>query len=335
MDPIDLTRRLVAFDSTTGNEGPVAGYLASVLEQAGWIVARQPVAPGRFNLYARLDQAPQVVFSTHLDTVPPYIPLTEDAGALRGRGTCDAKGIAAAMVAAAESLRASGERRVALLFLVGEENGSDGARMAASLEPRGRWIINGEPTENRLSVGQKGVLRADLSACGRAAHSGYPELGHSAVDALLDTLTRIRAIPLAHHPVLGDSTLNIGLIEGGVAPNVIPFAATARLLFRTVTPTADLRRAVQAALAPGVAVEFPLDIPFLLSEAPAGWETGVVAFTSDLPFLDGPWGTGLQMGPGTIRVAHTDHEHLTKADLLHGVTRYVELSRDLLARSPA
>lgn len=335
MNPIALTRELVAIDSTTGREGPVAEFLAARLEQAGWTVVRQPVSPGRFNVYARLAVAPHVVFSTHLDTVPPYIPLSERAGALHGRGTCDAKGLAAAMIAAAELLRAAGEQRIALLFLVGEENGSDGARVAAALEPRGRWIINGEPTENRLTVGQKGVLRADLSATGRAAHSGYPDLGVSAVDALLDTLHRVRAMSLAVHPVLGPSTLNIGRIEGGVATNVIAPSARAQLLFRTVTATRDLRAAIEAALAPGVSVHFPLDIPFLLSEAPAGWDTSVVAFTSDLPFLDGPWGTGLQMGPGTIQVAHTDHEHILEADLLQGVTRYADLARDLLARSPA
>lgn len=335
MDPIHLTRQLVAFDSTTGHEGPVGEFLAALLERDGWTVTRQPVSPGRFNVYAHQGLPPVVVYSTHLDTVPPYIPLTEDAESLHGRGTCDAKGLAAAMIAAALQLREAGERRVGLLFIVGEENGSDGARAAATLEPRGRWLINGEPTENRLSTGQKGVLRADLTASGRAAHSGYPELGTSAVEALLDTIGRIRTITLPNHPVLGPSTLNIGLLEGGVAPNVIPPAASARLLFRTVADPSPLRTAITQALAPGVTVQFPLEIPHLLSTAPDGWDTGVVAFTSDLPFLHGPWGTGFQMGPGSIRVAHTDHEHIRKADLLEGVSRYRTLAADLLARSTA
>ena len=335
IDPIDLTRQLVRIESTTGNEGPVAEFLAALLERAGWTVVRQPVSPGRFNVFAHLGAAPTVVFSTHLDTVPPFIPLSEDDDSLHGRGTCDAKGLAAAMITAAEGLRSGGERRLGMLFVVGEENGSDGAMAAAALEPRGRWLINGEPTENVLSIGQKGVLRADLSATGRAAHSGYPELGVSAVDALLDTITRVRAIALPEHPVLGPSTLNIGLIEGGVAPNVTPPSANAKLLFRTVAPTGSLRAAIEHALAPGVSVAFPLEIPFHLSEAPEGWDSGVVAFTSDLPFLNGPWGTGFQMGPGSIRVAHTDREHIRKADLLGGVARYAQLARDLLARSPA
>jgi acetylornithine deacetylase len=334
-DPINLTRQLVRIESTTGSEGPVAEFLATLLERAGWTVVRQPVSPGRFNVYAHQGTTPAVVLSTHLDTVPPYIPLSEDDDSLHGRGTCDAKGLAAAMIAAAEELRSTGERRLGLLFIVGEENGSDGAMAAATLEPRGRWLINGEPTENVLSIGQKGVLRADLTATGRAAHSGYPELGSSAVDALLDTIVRIRTISLPEHPLLGPATLNIGQIEGGVAPNVIPPAAHARLLFRTVASTGGLRAAIEQALAPGVTVSFPLEIPFHLSEAPEGWDSGVVAFTSDLPFLHGPWGTGFQMGPGSIRVAHTDREHIRKADLLGGVERYAQLARDLLARSPA
>ncbi len=333
MDAIELTRALVRIESTTGTEGPAGEFVAHLLEDAGWVVTRQQVSPGRFNVYARLDARPEVVFSTHLDTVPPYIPLTEDAESLHGRGTCDAKGLIAAMITAAEELRAAGERRLGLLFIVGEENGSDGARAAATLESRGRWLINGEPTENRLSVGQKGVLRADLTANGRAAHSGYPELGDSAVESLLGTIARVRAIPLDVHPVLGPSTLNIGRIEGGVAPNVIPPSAHAKLLFRMVGPAAPLRAAIEQALLPGVSVTFPLEIPFHLSKAPDGWDTTVVAYTSDLPFLDGPWGTGFQMGPGTIRVAHTDGEHLRKADLLEGVRQYVALARDLLARS--
>lgn len=335
MDAIELTRALVPIESTSGTEGPAGEFVASLLERQGWTVTRQVVSPGRFNVYARLDAPPVVVFSTHLDTVPPYIPLSEDAEFLRGRGTCDAKGLIAAMIAAAGRLRARGEHRIALLFIVGEEDGSDGAQAAASLEPRGHWLINGEPTENRLSVGQKGVLRADLVASGRAAHSGYPGLGFSAIDALLDTIARVRAIELPVHPVLGPSTLNIGRIQGGVAPNVIPPAAMAQLNFRTVSGTESLREAIQASLTPGVMVDFPLEIPFHLTSAPAGWETTVVAYTSDLPFLDGPWGTGFQMGPGSIRVAHTDQEHISKADLLQGVENYVRLALDLLERKPA
>ncbi|HEU5171246.1 MAG TPA: M20/M25/M40 family metallo-hydrolase, partial [Gemmatimonadales bacterium] len=220
MDPVALTRELVAIESPTGAEGPVVGYLAGVLARAGYRVTRQPVSPGRENLYA-WREPPTVVFSTHLDCVPPYMPGREDAEWLHGRGSCDAKGIAAAMTAAAERLAERGERRVGLLFVVGEENGSDGAHAAAALEPKGRFLINGEPTENRLCIGQKGSLRIDFEATGRAAHSGYPEEGRSAIEALLDTLQRVRALPLPSDPLLGPGTLNVGTIQGGVAPNVL------------------------------------------------------------------------------------------------------------------
>jgi acetylornithine deacetylase len=274
------------------------------------------------------------VYSTHLDCVPPYVPLREDDEWLRGRGVCDAKGIAAAMVTAAERLAERGERRIGLLFVVGEENGSDGALAAAALEPKGRFLINGEPTENRLSIGQKGSLRLDLEAEGRAAHSAYPEEGQSAILALLDTLERIRRLPLPSDPLLGPSTLNIGTIHGGVAPNVIPPSARAQVHFRTVGPTAALKAAVSEALAPGVVITGEVELPAYKCAAPAGWDTTFVAYASDLPFLGG-WGRGYQLGPGSIRVAHTDDERIRKADLLKGVDLYVKLATDLLAEEVA
>ena len=331
MDALELTRSLVALETPTGAEGPATDFLEAALRRAGYKVVRQPVSPGRQNLYAYRDP-PALVFSTHLDTVPPYIPLSEDAESIHGRGSCDAKGLAAAMVAAAERLAERGERRIGLLFVVGEENGSDGALAAAHLGPRGRFLINGEPTENRLSIGQKGSLRVDLQATGRAAHSAYPDEGVSAIAALLDTIERIRRMPLPTDPLLGQSTLNLGLIGGGVAPNVIPPAASAQILVRTVEPTGPLKNAIQALLAPGVTVDFRVDLPFYKGgAAPAGWETTVVSYASDLPFLE-PWGERYQLGPGTIRVAHTSQEHIRKADLLRGVDLYVRLASDLLAR---
>ncbi len=333
MDPIALTRRLCAFDSTTGREGEVGEALAQWLEQAGWRVIRQPVRDGCINVYAHLD-APEIVFSTHLDTVPPYVPLTEDDEWLRGRGTCDAKGIAAAMIAAAERLVAEGERRLGLLFLIGEENGSDGARAAADLMPKGRALVNGEPTENRLTIGQKGVLRVSLRAKGRAAHSAYPSEGVSAIATLLDTLGHIRALPLPSHPILGDTTVNLGRIEGGVAPNVIAPLAEAQLLYRTVSDTAPLKAAIVGSAPAGVEVEFPLEIPWVLSQPLDGWEASVVSFASDLPFLDA-WGERWQLGPGSIRLAHTMEEGIRKAELLQGVDLYVRLARQLLSRSAA
>jgi acetylornithine deacetylase len=333
MDALELTRALVALETPTGSEGPATAFLDDLLRRAGYRTVRQPVSAGRENLYA-YRESPAVVFSTHLDTVPPYVPLSEDAEAIHGRGSCDAKGLAAAMIAAAERLASRGERRVGLLFLVGEENGSDGARVAGELGPRGRFLINGEPTENRLSLGQKGSLRVDLEARGRAAHSAYPSEGVSAIAALLDTIDRIRRMPLPSDRLLGESTLNLGLIQGGVAPNVIPPGATAQLLVRTVEPTEPLKAAIRSLLAPGVSAEFPVELPFYKGgNAPDGWDTTVVSYASDLPFL-AAWGERYQLGPGTIRVAHTNQEHIRKSDLLRGVDLYERLASDLLTRAP-
>lgn len=330
MDPIALTRELVQLETPTGQEAPAVDYLARLLDGLGYRVTRQPVTPGRDNLYAYRDP-PLVVFSTHLDCVPPYVPLREDATHLHGRGSCDAKGLAAAMVAAAEQLAAEGERRIGLLFVVGEENGSDGAQVAHALGPKGRFLINGEPTENRLSIGQKGSLKVVLECDGRAAHSAYPDEGRSALLPLLDTLERLRRLPLATDPMLGPSTLNIGVLDGGVAPNVIPPAARAELLVRLVGPSDQPRREIAACAAPGVRVTFPTELPYFKNTAPppADWETTVVSYASDLPFHTA-WGQGFQLGPGTIRVAHTSDERIAKAELLEGVRLYAKLARDLI-----
>ncbi|MFL5402852.1 MAG: M20/M25/M40 family metallo-hydrolase [Gemmatimonadales bacterium] len=331
MDALELTRALVALETPTGAEGPATEFLDGALRRVGYRTVRQPVTAGRENLFA-YREPPELVFSTHLDTVPPYIPLSEDDEVIRGRGSCDAKGLAAAMIAAAEQLAARGERRIGLLFLVGEENGSDGARVSHALGPKGRFLINGEPTENRLSIGQKGSLRVDLEATGRAAHSAYPDEGVSAIAALLDTIERIRELPLPSDPILGPSSLNLGLIAGGVAPNVIPPAASAQLLIRTVEPSEPLKARIRAVASPGVTVAFPVELPFYKGgSAPSGWDTTVVSYASDLPFLES-WGERYQLGPGTIKVAHTDHEHIRKSDLLRGVELYVRLASDLLGQ---
>jgi acetylornithine deacetylase len=336
MDPIELTKALVALESPTFREGRAVAHIAGVLERAGYQVVRQPVpAPQavgeRFNVYA-YREAPTVVFSTHLDCVPPYVPLREDDEWIHGRGACDAKGVAAAMVAAAERLAAAGERRIGLLFVVGEENGSDGAHAARHLEPKGRYFINGEPTESLLTIGQKGSLRIDIEATGRAAHSAYPHEGHSAIVPLLDTLRRIRRLPLPFDPMLGQSTLNIGTIQGGVAPNVIPAHASAQVLIRTVGPTKELKEQLRLAAEPGVTVTPAVELPYYKGEALAGWETSVVAYASDLPFFARGWGRAFQLGPGTIRVAHTDEERIRKAELLDAVNLYAKLATDLLAQ---
>ena len=329
IDPVDLTRQLLVIPSPTGHEQAVSAWMADYLGGLGYAVERQRVSDGRDNVYARR-APPVVVFSTHLDTVPPDVPFREDATTLHGRGSCDAKGLAAAMVAAAERLHDSGEDRVALLFVVGEEDGSDGVRAADQLHPKGRFLVNGEPTENRLVVAQKGALRIKLTASGRAAHSGYPELGESAVNHLLDALERIRRIDLPVDSLLGPSTLNIGRIQGGAAPNVLAPSAGAELLIRLVGDGAPVRAAVLKAAGGDVVVEFPLEIPAHRAPSLPGWEETAVAFASDLPFF-GAWGTGYQLGPGSIHVAHTDREHLTKQALLEGVDRYEQLARTLLA----
>lgn len=331
MDAVELTRALVALETPTFSEGPATALLAQRLVDLGYRAELQPVTPGRHNLYA-WREPPLVVFTTHLDCVPPYLPLREDALALHGRGSCDAKGIAAAMVAAAEELAAAGERRIGLLFLVGEENGSDGAMAAAALTPKGRWLINGEPTDNRLVIGQKGSLRMELEATGHAAHSAYPDEGRSAIVPLLETLTRIQALEWPSDPVLGPMTLNIGTIIGGVAPNVIPPHAAAQVLIRTVGPTDEVKRRLAATAAEGVTVSFPVELPAYRGTAPPGWDTTVVSFASDLPMLEG-WGDRYQMGPGSIKVAHTDREHLLKADLAEGVRLYVKLATELMVVS--
>ncbi|MBI3982228.1 MAG: M20/M25/M40 family metallo-hydrolase [Gemmatimonadetes bacterium] len=331
LDPVELTRDLVKIDSPTGEEGRLGEFLAALLERLGLRVIRQPVNPGRFNVFG-FREPPLVVLSTHMDVVPPSLPVREDEFTLYGRGACDAKGIAAAQIAAAERLAQQGERRVGLLFVVGEEQTADGARAAAALEPKGRFVVNGEPTENRLALGTKGILRLQLAARGRAAHSAYPEEGQSAIEPMLDALDRIRRLPLPADGVLGDCTLNIGTIHGGVRGNVIPDSCTAEVVIRTVTETGELLTAVQRAAGDSVQVTVTLDSPPMRLRGLPGFETTVVKFGTDLPWL-APWGERFLIGPGSIRVAHTDHEHVAKEALREGQRCYERMVRMLLETS--
>lgn len=331
IDPVGLARSLVDIDSTTGREGEAGAWLARFLTDRGYRVAEQPVSPGRSNVYATIGSAaPQIVFSTHFDCVPPFFPGREEGGVLFGRGACDAKGILAAQVAAAERLRAGGETRFALLFLVGEERGSDGARVANAHAPDGvRFLINGEPTDNRLGVATRGVLRVKLRAHGRAAHSSFPELGDSAIDKLLDALMVIRGLEFPEDPLLGRTHYTVGLIEGGVAPNVVSPHASAELLFRTVgdgRPVRDALNVVEGL----VSLEQVLDVPAVKMFTVDGFDTAVFPYTTDVPLLT-RFGKPLLVGPGSIHVAHTDEEHVTIHELRDAVELYESLGRRLLA----
>lgn len=334
VDPVALTRTLVDIDSTTGDEQEAGEWLARFLRARGYDVAEQPLSDGRFNVLARLDRDPHVAFSTHFDCVPPFFPSREENGLLFGRGSCDAKGILAAQIAAAERLRAAGERRFALLFVAGEERGSDGARVANEHPVEGvRFLINGEPTDNRLGAATRGALRVRLKAAGRAAHSSFPELGDSAIDKLLDALMVIRGVELPEDRLLGRTHYTVGLIEGGVAPNVVSPAASAELLFRTVGDSAAVRKAIDV-VEGLVSLEIVLDIPAVRLHTLSGFETAVFPFTTDIPELT-RWGTPLLVGPGSIQVAHTDEEHLAIQELQEAVGLYESLAMRLLAQTEA
>jgi acetylornithine deacetylase len=332
MDPVDLiafTRGLVDIDSTTGREGEAGAWLVRMLRDRGYHVMEQPVSDGRFNVLALPEEPPRIVFSTHYDCVPPFFPSREEGGLLVGRGTCDAKGILAAQVAAAERLRAASEARVALLFVAGEERGSDGARVANQYAPAGvTHLVNGEPTDNRLGVATRGVLRMRLHAHGRAAHSAFPELGDSAIDKLLDALMVVRGLQLPDDPLLGRTHYTVGIIEGGVAPNVVSSHASAELLFRIVGDAPPVRAAL-GVVEGLVSLEHVLDIPAVRLHTVPGFETAVFPYTTDVPLLT-KWGAPLLMGPGSIHVAHTDEEHVAIDELHAAVELYERLARHLL-----
>jgi acetylornithine deacetylase len=335
MDPLNLVgfaRELIDIDSTTGREQAAGEFLASALERRGYLVERQPVADGRFNVFARLDE-PLAVFSTHFDCVPPFFASSVRDGVLYGRGSCDAKGILATQVAAAERLRAAGERRVGLLFVVGEERGSDGATVANQAARQTAYLINGEPTDNRLGIATRGVLRLRLVARGRAAHSSTPEYGESAIDKLLDALVRMRTLEWPSEPELGQTFYTIGLIEGGIAPNVISPSASAEVMFRIVGPADEVLR-VARTLEPLVSIEEVLRVPMVRMHTVPGIDAAVFPFTTDVPLLD-RWGTPLLCGPGSILVAHTADEHVRIAALETAVEQYVSLARACLASAVA
>ncbi len=327
----ELTKALVNIESVTGNEGACGKFLSGYLQKRGFATTLQLVEPGRSNVFATLGR-PDVVLSTHMDTVPPFMPASEDDEFIYGRGSCDAKGILSAEIIAALELKTAGVDNFAMLFLVGEEILSDGARKANETPPDTKFIINGEPTENKLAVGTKGILRVDIKTSGVSAHSAYPQFGESAILKLLDILEGIRRISLPEDPVMGSATVNIGIIEGGKAINVIPDSASAQVLFRTVCDTSELRENVEAVLKGRCQYEIVRDTKPIRMESFNGFETDVVSFSTDLPSLT-RWGRPLLLGPGSIRVAHTEHECIRKSDLVRAVELYARLVRELKSRA--
>jgi acetylornithine deacetylase len=327
MDTLDLIRQLINIESISGNEKALVDFLANYLEGAGFKIELQDAEPGRPNLLAKRGE-PDVVLSTHTDTVPPYVELSEDDDFIYGRGACDTKGLMTSMIKAAERLIEEGVTDFGMLLLVGEENGSIGAKVANNIENRCRYLINGEPTESKLALGSKGTLRAILKAQGRAAHSAYPHMGESAIEKLLDVLNDVRAMELPGEETLGATTLNLGLISGGVAPNVIAPAAQAEVLLRVVTDVATLKKILEKTVAGRLAIEYGFQCEPVFMEKLEGYDTAVVAFTTDIPALTN-WGKPLLYGPGSILDAHTAGEKIAKKDLLDAVGIYKEMVKKL------
>jgi acetylornithine deacetylase len=334
MHVFELTKALIDIPSVTPEEEQVGLYLRDYM--SGLCAAHNghletmEVEPGRRNVFASFGE-PIVTLSTHMDTVPPFIPSREDEESIWGRGACDTKGIIASMLIAAENLVAEGTRNFGLLFVVGEERNSAGAYYAGQ-NPRGsKFIINGEPTSNQLALGSKGALRYELIARGKMAHSAYPELGESAIEKLLDVLNEIRKIKLPVDPILGVSTLNIGTIRGGRAPNVIPDEARAEIFIRLVCDSTSTREAIAQAAGDKVELHDVLEIPAVHLTAVEGLPTTIVAYTTDIPAFNGAWGQPLLLGPGTIHVAHTLDERVPKQQLLEAIEIYRKMVRQLLS----
>ena len=324
-----LARRLIDIESTTLNEAAVGDFLHGELRRRGFDARKMPVAGNRNNVLATWPEhpLPEIVFSTHMDTVPPYIPSSEDAVRIYGRGACDAKGIVAAQIAAAEKLRGEGIF-TGLLFLVGEETDSIGA-LEANRHPIGsRFMINGEPTDNRVALATKGSLHVSLTARGKMAHSAYPELGESAIDKLVEALHRLHTMKLPETPDIGPCTKNVGTIEGGRARNVIPDFARAELFYRLVGPADELRRQIVEAVGESAEVEFTREARFMRLRTLDGLPTMVAAFTTDIPSLTN-WGEPLLLGPGSIHVAHTEGEYIEKTELAEAVELYCAVAKQL------
>ncbi|HXY31796.1 MAG TPA: M20/M25/M40 family metallo-hydrolase [Gemmatimonadaceae bacterium] len=327
-DVVALAAELLAIESPTGAEGPAVDFVARWLVARGWNVTVQEVAPKRGNVWASR-QGGGVTLSTHLDTVPPFVRPSLDGQRLRGRGACDAKGIAASMLAAADRLAQQGEERVDLLLVVGEEKGSDGARAANTLPATSRFLVNGEPTESRLASGAKGSLRVTLRTSGRAAHSAYPQLGRSAITPMLELLPTLASVSLPSDDVLGETTVNIGTLRAGTEANIIPDSAEAELMFRLVGDVGEVKRRLEEWVAGRATIEYGSYIPAQRFHTIPGFDAAPVAYTSDIPLL-GRWGTPLLFGPGSIHVAHTPEEFIDITELRSAVDSYERIVRTLL-----
>ncbi len=332
MNAFELTRALVEIESITPQEEQVGlylfAYLSELAREYDGAVERMDVEPGRFNVFARFG-TPTVTFSTHMDTVPPFVAFHEDEEFLWGRGACDTKGIIASMIFAVRKLLNEGVRDLGLLFVVGEERNSAGAYYARTQERGSKFLINGEPTENRLAVGSKGALRFELITQGKMAHSAYPELGDSAIDKLLDALAHVRKMPMPSDELLGVTTVNIGILEGGRAPNVIADSARAEVMFRLVGDATPLREGIKSCEGAGIEAREILEIPALRLGSLPGFETTVVAYTTDIPAFGGAWGKPYLLGPGSIHVAHTLEERIPKREITEAIELYSSLAKQL------
>jgi acetylornithine deacetylase len=332
-DVVATTEWLMSFDSTSGSEIELVNAFAAALEARGWNVTHIPVPSGRSDLLATTGTGPYVTLSTHLDTVPPYLPPRRDGTKIFGRGACDAKGIAASMLCAAERIRQEG-RPVALLFVVGEETTHDGAHAADEWLKRtgfvSRALVNGEPTESTLALGTKGAMRFIIRTVGVAAHSAYPQLGRSATHALVHLLAELDTLDLPTDEPLGETTINIGKLSGGVADNVLAPTAEARLMARLVTHGDVVWKLLSDWVGNRALLERGVEVPLVRLATLPGYPTSIVAFATDIPAMPS-WGTPYLYGPGSIHVAHRDDEYIEIAELEQAVDVYERLVGELSA----
>lgn len=325
---LQLLKKLIDIDSTQGREKSVGEWTSKFLEGKGYRIQHQAVDEDRFNVFAARGN-PLLVFTTHMDTVNGFIPFSEDSQYVYGRGACDAKGIMTAQIIAGEKLIAEGIHQIGFLFVVGEENASDGAKAANALPNACRYLIGGEPTGNKIAVGSKGALSIHISTHGRSAHSAYPEKGESAVIKLLDILHEIRNRRWPVHPVLGPTDMNIGVISGGIQANVIPDRASAEIMFRNTTAVIEVKDQLDGLVGTKGEWQPAFECDPLFLETVDGFESTVVSFTSDLPLLSN-WGKPFLLGPGSILDAHIPDEKISKAEVDRGIQLYYQLAKKLM-----